>query len=46
MLIYKEKLLVSVNSTAHCGDPFVIEYLGEIETEFVYFRLFIRGPES
>ena len=35
MLIYKEKLLVSsVNSTAHCGDHFVIEYLGEIETEF------------
>ena len=48
MLIYKEKLLVSsVNSTAHCGDHFVIEYLGEIETEFeITFRLFIRGPES
>ena len=30
---------------AHRGDNFVIEYRGEIETEFenTYFRLFIRG---
>ena len=28
------KFLLTLRCAAHCEDPFVIEYLGEIETEF------------
>ena len=46
MLIYQESFFLSQRCAAHRGDHFVIEYLGEIETEFKNTLACLSGAQT